>query len=142
MEPKELDLRLGSGRYSSSASSSSSYSDRNPPICISRSGSSDEHRRQPITIFYNGRICASDVSDLQARSIIEMAKIEVDHGKRREELGKWEEGSSPPAEPQLMNPGLSMKRSLQRFLQKRKARIADHASPYSCSRQPLQLFSS
>lgn len=36
----------------------------------------------------------------------------------------------PQAVPQILNPGLSMKRSLQRFLQKRKARIRD-VSPYT-----------
>ncbi|KAK4491576.1 hypothetical protein RD792_002328 [Penstemon davidsonii] len=72
---------------------------------------------QPLTIFYNGRVAVSDVTELQARSIIMLAKSTSpnDHDPHS----------------QLHSPisGLSMKRSLQKFLEKRKTR-AEATSPY------------
>lgn len=104
MPPYELELRLNSASPSS------------------------DHRRQKMTIFYDDRVIASDLTASQARAIIDLAK----------EVGELQEGfrgedSFPvaaAAATQLMNPGQSMKRSLQRFLQKRKARIADLPCPY------------
>lgn len=66
-------------------------------------------------------ICWND----QAKAILSMAKREMEEEKKvmmKQEIV-----------PQVMlDPGLSMKRSLQRFLQKRKVRIHDaSASPYA-----------
>nr|ASU87518.1 jasmonate ZIM-domain protein [Dendrobium catenatum] len=119
---------------------------------LSLCSNSDDHRRQQMTIFYDGRVCVSDVTELQAKAILEMAKKELrldekqGSGNRQEEINTAAspaavtEGPAPAT--QLMSPGQSMKRSLQRFLQKRKTRIAESSSPYGCRQPLLQLFSS
>lgn len=105
-----------------------------------------------MTIFYNGRVCVSDVTELQAKVILEMAKKQSLLDEEQGGNGAKESNfvtsaavaeAAAPAVPatQLMNSGQSMKRSLQRFLQKRKARIAD-SSPYGFRQPLLQLFSS
>ncbi|KAK8551402.1 hypothetical protein V6N12_040045 [Hibiscus sabdariffa] len=74
---------------------------------------------QQLTIFYNGRLCVCDVTELHARAILKLASRE------RDETIKTSTASStlkPPA-------NISMKRSLQQFLQKRKTRI-QATSPY------------
>ncbi|XP_020599789.1 protein TIFY 5A-like [Phalaenopsis equestris] len=103
---------------------------------------SGDHPRQQMTIFYNGRVSISDVTELQARAILEMAKKELEMEEKRgggEAGEEMRSGALPPV--RVMNPGQSMKRSLQRFLQKRKKRIAD-SSPYGVRPPLLQLFSS
>ncbi|KAL3643652.1 hypothetical protein CASFOL_014467 [Castilleja foliolosa] len=92
---------------------------------------SDDHReeKQPLTIFYNGRVASSDTTELQARTIIFLASKEME-GKSN----NWA-GTSPCSEvlnSPIYSPTthLSMKRSLQRFLEKRKNR-AQSMSPYS-----------
>ncbi|XP_073137713.1 protein TIFY 5A-like [Henckelia pumila] len=76
----------------------------------------DQESKQQLSIFYNGRVATCDVTELQARAIILLAK--------RQMLDqKMALGATGTA-------GLSMKRSLQRFLQKRKTR-AQSASPYT-----------
>ncbi|XP_061373844.1 protein TIFY 5A-like [Gastrolobium bilobum] len=83
-----------------------------------------QNQQQPLTIFYDGKICVCDVTELQARYILMHANKEM------EQRMKTPTGSEPSS-PNLYSPGtgLSMKRSLQRFLQKRKNRIQE-ASPY------------
>ncbi|KAH0458300.1 hypothetical protein IEQ34_013615 [Dendrobium chrysotoxum] len=112
---------------------------------------SDDHQRRQMTIFYNGRVCVSDVTELQGKAILEMAKKELrldekqGGGNRQEEINTAALPAvteAPAPATQLMSPGQSMKRSLQRFLQKRKARIADSSSPYGFRQPLLQLFSS
>ncbi|RDX81886.1 Protein TIFY 5A [Mucuna pruriens] len=90
----------------------------------------DPHHQQqpqqhhPLTIFYDGKICVSDVTELQARSILMLANKEM-------EKRVMTPTGSEPSSPILQSPhnmyspstGLSMKRSLQRFLQKRKNRV-------------------
>ncbi|XP_020252234.1 protein TIFY 5A-like [Asparagus officinalis] len=83
-------------------------------------------QQQQITIFYNGRVCVCDVTELQARAIISMARREMEErSTEQRELAPME-----AIGPRLVNQGLSMKRSLQSFLEKRKTRI-DSTSPYS-----------
>ncbi|ONK65155.1 uncharacterized protein A4U43_C07F34260 [Asparagus officinalis] len=146
----ELELRLGSSHHSSSADSNSSMSStvtdwlRNDPQYHHHQHQQQQHflQRQQITFFYNGNICVGDVTEIQARAIICMAKKETAEGttEKNKEIpssSQFRPAVSPtPATdlgPPLMSPGLSMKRSLQRFLQKRKTRM-DAASPYnSCT---------
>ncbi|WOK99499.1 hypothetical protein Cni_G08211 [Canna indica] len=119
-------------------------------------GGSAKQQQQQITILYNGRICVCRVTEQQARAIISMAKQEmggvVDDdqimgGKKKEEQqGQLEQqvaaAVSPPVERQLLvNGQLSMKRSLQRFLQKRKSRSDAISAPYANHRRPQHLFS-
>ncbi|KAI3495455.1 hypothetical protein L1887_37796 [Cichorium endivia] len=87
--------------------------------------------KQKLTIFYDGRVSVCDVTELQARTIIKLASEEMEEKWRRSpSLTSCLEPSSPLISPQVCSPsGLSMKRSLQRFLQKRKHRIQT-TSPY------------
>ncbi|KAL2343385.1 hypothetical protein Fmac_004670 [Flemingia macrophylla] len=93
----------------------------------------DQHQQQPqqhhpLTIFYDGKICVSDATELQARSILMVANREMEK--------RVMTASSPllqsPHNNNMYSPGtgLSMKRSLQRFLQKRKNRVQE-TSPYN-----------
>ncbi|XP_019418305.1 PREDICTED: protein TIFY 5A [Lupinus angustifolius] len=126
--------------------SSHHHNNNNNPIMEASSGSSKiEHLHQQqqqqcqqkehhdtITIFYDGKICVSDVTELQARSILMLAN------KKMEERMKTPSGLEPStptvveSHQPLYSPAtpLSMKRSLQRFLQKRKIRKQE-ASPYN-----------
>ncbi|KAF8732266.1 hypothetical protein HU200_016245 [Digitaria exilis] len=127
-----------------------------------------EVRRRNMTIFYNGRVCAVDVTEVQAGAIISMANEEMisaaaghlqDSGSSSRSGGMARSardghvvtptaGSSRQAgfagvaaaaaviDQQAAVSELSMKRSLQRFLQKRKARTAGAvAPPYAGARQ-------
>ncbi|XP_065877207.1 protein TIFY 5A-like [Euphorbia lathyris] len=84
----------------------------------------EERTAQQITIFYNGNVCVSDVTELQAKAILLLAT--------REKITSSRGSSSNPN-------GLSMKRSLQRFLQKRNHRIQS-TFPYHINR-PLNSCS-
>ncbi|XP_074591127.1 protein TIFY 5A-like [Curcuma longa] len=93
-----------------------------------------------ITIFYNGTICICDVTEIQARAIISMAKKEMevdinnnDNDNKSNTLkclqvpsGSNTTGSSMAmvtvVPSLLLNQSPSMKRSLQQFLHKRKTR--------------------
>ncbi|CAL5183728.1 unnamed protein product [Lathyrus oleraceus] len=90
-------------------------------------------QQQPLTIFYDGKMCVIDVTEFQAKSILLLAN------KKVQEMVKTPTGSEPST-PAIVEsphqlysppgPALSMKMSLQRFLQKRKNRI-QQASPYN-----------
>ncbi|KAI3800748.1 hypothetical protein L1987_28842 [Smallanthus sonchifolius] len=90
-------------------------------------GDLKEKQNQQLTIFYDGKVSVCDVTEIQAMTIIKVASEEMDDKWRRRV-------ESEPCSP-LISPltysqgGLSMKRSLQRFLQKRKHRI-ESTSPY------------
>ncbi|KAL1288886.1 hypothetical protein HN51_057347 [Arachis hypogaea] len=117
------------------------------PPYDSGSPKQEERQSQPrqITIFYDGKICVSDVTELQAKSILMLANKKANIIRTPTTVSSSSEpssSSSPPPPPPLLNSnnqqvyntttagtGLSMKRSLQRFLQKRKNRIQE-ASPY------------
>ncbi|KAL4563471.1 hypothetical protein LXL04_027514 [Taraxacum kok-saghyz] len=86
---------------------------------------------QKLTIFYDGKVSVCDVTELQARTIIKLASEEIEEKWRRTPgLTTSLESPSPLILPPMYSPsGLSMKRSLQRFLQKRKNRM-QATSPY------------
>ncbi|KAL2341119.1 hypothetical protein Fmac_009059 [Flemingia macrophylla] len=91
-----------------------------------------QEQQQPLTIFYDGKICVADVTELQAKFILMLANKSTD--QQRLATGSGSEPSSPTimqSPNQLYSPGtgLSMRKSLQRFLQKRKIRVQE-ASPY------------
>ncbi|WOK91726.1 protein TIFY 5A-like [Canna indica] len=118
------ELRLSLGTCGGDGSSNKHPTN---PAKLSRAESllknSAPQHQQIMTIFYNGRVCAFEATEIQARAIISMAKKEMDDMIT-------EKNRKQESMPQILNPtGLSMKRSLQRFLQKRKARITDVA-PY------------
>ncbi|XP_068655989.1 protein TIFY 5A-like [Aristolochia californica] len=125
-----LDLcLLPTGSASSDPASSSDASSPSQELRISRSEITPMESSQQITIFYNGRVCVCDVTEIQARAILCMAKRETEERLRAH--------SSSPSSPcttqntQAQPTGLSMKRSLQRFLQKRKSRIQSTSCPYT-----------
>ncbi|CAL9090093.1 unnamed protein product [Musa textilis] len=141
MEMVDLRLRLGSsssGGGDDDEASTASCNNRMARLFESSGEYQQQRRRrQQITLLYDGRICVCDVTEIQARAIIAMAKREMDgHMKKKTQAHRQPiESSLPPSPPPrpverlLINPELSMKRSLQRFLQKRKSR--EHAlSPY------------
>ncbi|XP_058071484.1 protein TIFY 5A-like [Magnolia sinica] len=110
-----LELRLlpaGTGAQLSSSPSSAASRSQEESI-----------RNSHLTIFYNGRVSVCDVTELQAQAILCLARRETDQRLAGN-------GSEPCHEqPQPTAPALSMKKSLQRFLQKRKSRIRE-TSPY------------
>ncbi|KAM7271406.1 hypothetical protein ACFE04_030620 [Oxalis oulophora] len=91
----------------------------------------EQLKTQQLTIFYNGGVCVSNVTDLQARAIIRLAnggEMDENLSVSRTNYGNLQS----PLNHQMASPNssaLQMKRSLQRFLQKRKHR-AQSASPY------------
>nr|UXP70617.1 JAZ4 [Aquilaria sinensis]UXP70618.1 JAZ4 [Aquilaria sinensis] len=95
---------------------------------IRRSQQNDE--KQSLTIFYNGSVSVADVTELQARALLLLASREVEE-RIRSPTTTASEPATPSALPSpLYSSGLSMKKSLQRFLQKTKNR-SQAASPYS-----------
>ncbi|MCD9559339.1 hypothetical protein HAX54_017239 [Datura stramonium] len=104
-----------------------------PPACVSNSISQKdkesideekEHGRQQLTIFYDGKVVVSDATELQARAIIHLASREMTDNTTTTIPSP---SVSEPSSPLLTCP--STKRSLQRFLQKRKSRT-QAISPY------------
>ncbi|KAL5977184.1 hypothetical protein ACLOJK_021526 [Asimina triloba] len=81
---------------------------------------SSEH----LTIFYSGRVCVCDLIEIQVRAILCLAKREMDQRLAKGSADPWQQQQLQPRAP-----ALSMKRSLQRFLQKRNSRIQETA-PY------------
>ncbi|KAK7319131.1 hypothetical protein RJT34_03845 [Clitoria ternatea] len=95
----------------------------------------DHHHNQqhlPFTIFYDGKICVSDVTEYQARSILMFANKEMEERVRTPTGSEPSSPILPPHYNNLYSPGtgLSMKRSLQSFLHKRKNRVQE-TSPYN-----------
>ncbi|KAH0985365.1 hypothetical protein GBA52_012542 [Prunus armeniaca] len=90
-----------------------------------------QKQQQMMTIFYNGAMCVRDVTEHQARSILFLANREMEERVKSPFTPSGSELSSPTVMSPLCSPvaGLSMKRSLQRFLQKRKHRV-QATSPY------------
>ncbi|KAJ3685844.1 hypothetical protein LUZ61_015008 [Rhynchospora tenuis] len=126
----ELSLKLGSGEDTASR---------------------DDELRKKMTIFFNGEMRVFDVTETQARAIICSAMQQIENEKKQQIQQKntnnkmsqhkhehnTDNSATSQAIPAPIQPSeLSMKRSLQRFLQKRKARMAA-TTPYS----PKQMLS-
>ncbi|XP_009790070.1 protein TIFY 5A [Nicotiana tabacum] len=103
-----------------SSSSSSELRSSNHSVACSST-------RKQITIFYNALDGECDTSELQALAILCHARGEMEE--------KYNTSASnlkaPSLQFQLHSPyGLSLRKSLQRFLQKRKERRIQAANPY------------
>ncbi|CAB4274063.1 unnamed protein product [Prunus armeniaca] len=84
-------------------------------------------QQQQITIFYNGQVFVSDVTELQARAMILLAAGDM----AERGISSVSNAALLALQSQIYGPpGVSMKRSLQSFLQKRKKR-SQEASPYN-----------
>nr|GMD06483.1 protein TIFY 5A-like [Ipomoea batatas] len=88
-------------------------------------GSTTKEEQQQLTIFYNGKVVSCDVTELQAKAIILVAS--------QQKLNTAAVMSSFSVPSPVRAYGLSMKRSLKLFLQKRKNRV-HAASPYQSYR--------
>ncbi|XP_073005285.1 protein TIFY 5A-like [Typha latifolia] len=141
----ELSLRLslgGGGGEDCSSSASSFAKSIKVEGCNGNVQGSRLALEKQITIFYNGQICVCDVTEIQARAIISMAKREMEDKENENNKHSFQQLQFPyklqhrGLNPELLNQQLSMKRSLQRFLQKRKTRIAA-VSPYNHRHQCL-----
>ncbi|XP_020582143.1 protein TIFY 5A-like [Phalaenopsis equestris] len=104
--------------------------------------------QKKISFFYGGQVFICDVTEIQARAIICMAKREMEEAmisssqSASAPRGSWPELHAPP-EPQLLSSRLSMKRSLQSFLQQRKSRACESTGPSLLqNQQDLQSDSS
>ncbi|XP_020699872.1 protein TIFY 5A [Dendrobium catenatum] len=134
----ELSLTPG-GRSSSSRNQSGDgrpgVSVRGPPATPAAGD-----LQQKISIFYGGQVCICDVTEIQARAIICMAKREMEEKMKRSGQsasalgGSWPE-PAPAPDHQVLNSRLSMKRSLQSFLQKRKTRACESSTPYPTQKE-------
>ncbi|KAF8049710.1 hypothetical protein N665_2140s0002 [Sinapis alba] len=96
-----------------------------------------EEETQRLTIFYNGKMCVySDVTHHQAKSIISMASGEMEERSS----SNWSDPRNRSTRlnnyhQQFPNPKVSMKRSLQSFLQKRQIRLQATSPYYQHSRR-------
>ncbi|CAN1829638.1 hypothetical protein LINPERHAP1_LOCUS32578 [Linum perenne] len=104
-------------------------------------------RKEQLTIFYNGCVCVSDVTEFKVRTYAR-AILMLAAGEQVEEMiiikkqrnGYSSEQAADAAAaaadasdivPQYMYSSFSMKKSLERFLQERKQRAHQHYnSPY------------
>ncbi|XP_075664636.1 protein TIFY 5A [Castanea sativa] len=125
---RNCNLELCLFPYSASLPSNDSGDDHQPMMEERRDSPQQNQQPQQLTIFYNGKICVSDVTEIQARSILMLATREMEE---RLKTPTGSDLSSPTMQTEQYSPstGLSMKRSLQRFLQKRKNRL-QATSPY------------
>ncbi|CAH8310178.1 unnamed protein product [Eruca vesicaria subsp. sativa] len=79
-------------------------------------------KTKKINAFYDGKLQEYDLVEIQIRAIIEMAS---------KERGLTEVELAPVS---LESPlGFSVKRSVKRFLEKRKKRSKYYFAPYSCT---------
>ncbi|PIA41635.1 hypothetical protein AQUCO_02200220v1 [Aquilegia coerulea] len=88
---------------------------------------SNVNQQQLMTIFYNGKICVSDVTEFQARAILYHAYKETEE-RLKSPHNIHSEPASPCLSPyQLHSPtatGVSMKKSLQRVSSEEKMQNA------------------
>ncbi|KAM7530470.1 hypothetical protein LguiB_033880 [Lonicera macranthoides] len=139
-----LELRLFPPSASASINSDDDHHHHHHKNDITN-GSPKEEKEQ-LTLFYNGTVSACEVTELQARAIIFFASQQMAEKSKSPSLNGSDplmvqsqmqspslNGSDPlMVQSQMQSPtstDLSMKRSLQRFLQKRKHRIQS-TSPY------------
>ncbi|XP_055821961.1 protein TIFY 5A-like [Solanum dulcamara] len=84
----------------------------------------EEKKHRELTIFYDGKVVVSHATELQAKAIIHLAS------RKMKENTKTPSPLSEPPSPLLQSQmEVSMKKSLQRFLQRRKNRT-QVISPY------------
>ncbi|RZC45417.1 hypothetical protein C5167_038369 [Papaver somniferum] len=88
---------------------------------------------QHLTIFFDGRVSVCDVTELQAREILSLARREMNERMTSDTSCSSAPSPATPSvaqsQLQISPNGICMQRSLQRFLQKRKNRI-QATSPY------------
>ncbi|KAK4801376.1 hypothetical protein SAY86_021863 [Trapa natans] len=119
-----LDLRLSPSSSNATSPSSDVFHEK-----LSWGYPKSVNDQQEITIFYNGRLCTFDLTELQARTILLLANRKAG----RSASYKARRYESPVKEAaRLHSPRcLSLMKSLQRFLEDRKMRTKTAVSPYS-----------
>ncbi|KAJ1698142.1 hypothetical protein LUZ63_006654 [Rhynchospora breviuscula] len=97
----------------------------NTELCLSSGGKATSicrlQEEKPITIIYRGQMFTCDATEIQAREIIckaqqQMEKSCTEHLEQNESINDIEDSIVSLK----ANSGLSMKRSLQRFLHQRR----------------------
>ncbi|XP_045821411.1 protein TIFY 5A-like [Trifolium pratense] len=126
---KNLNLELRLFPLSNSDLCNTMKEEEEEEVAESSESPLQDNQHRPLTIVYDGKICVHDATEIQARSILMFANKEMEE-RVRTPTGTSSEPSSPSVF-NLYSPATSpsMKKSLQRFLHKRKNRIQE-AAPY------------
>ncbi|KAI3989995.1 hypothetical protein MKX01_003698 [Papaver californicum] len=129
---RNFNLELCLVPPSSSAIDTYSHHDHHQQHNNSMTEGSDESP-QHLTIFFDVKVSVCDVTELQAREILSLARREMNERMASNSSCSTPCSSVPSSvlqsQVQISPNGICMQRSLQRFLQKRKNRI-QATSPY------------
>ncbi|XP_021763777.1 protein TIFY 5A-like [Chenopodium quinoa] len=119
----DCNLELGLSPSSTSISSTAST--------ISTGSIGDNLKEGQMTIFYNGKICVCDVTEAQAKCVINLASGKTTEGmcKSPATTGRADLNITFSSQQSQRLPQTSLSRSLRQFLEKRKHRI-QATSPY------------